>query len=160
MTSIKYGYSPGGSCSSPPTNLGNLTYTGACPEQSRGDADSRISGAGGSLAAVNLPPVASNNLYLATNDLSFWNGSAASHDNRGNVIVDPTNNLIYQWDERNQLSAASSSYSFFYDALGRRETFDDLGVVWSYLYDSLMAVQANSNTRISQSFSRPLAVKC
>jgi RHS repeat-associated protein len=31
-----------------------------------------------------------------------------------------------------------------YDAFGRRETFDDLGVVESYLYDSLQAVQTSN----------------
>ena len=87
---------------------------------------------GSSLAAVNLPPVDSINLYLATDDQSSWNGVAASHDTRGNVVVDPTNNLIYQWDERNQLSSdTSGAYSFFYDALCRREAFDDFGVVTS-----------------------------
>src|SRR6266852_7094575 len=47
----------------------------------------------------------------------------------------------------NGLSTASSpDYSFFYDALGRRESFDDFGIVTSYIYDSLLAVQTNSTT--------------
>jgi len=43
VTSITYGYSTTGSCPNAPTNLGNLTYSY--------DADSRIIGVGGSLAA-------------------------------------------------------------------------------------------------------------
>ncbi len=45
VTSITYG--TGGSCSSPPSNLGNLTYTY--------DSDGRRTATAGSLAAVTLP---------------------------------------------------------------------------------------------------------
>ena len=58
VTSITYGYNRAGSCSSPPTNLGNLIYNY--------DADSRIIGVGGSLAAVSLPP--------ATTSTATYNG--------------------------------------------------------------------------------------
>jgi len=38
---------------------------------------------------------------------------------------------------------------FYYDAFGRRETFDDFGLIMSYLYDKAMAVQeTSSNTSI------------
>ena len=43
-------------------------------------------------------------------------------------------------------TASSPSYSFFYDAFGRRESFDDFGIVTSYIYDTLLAVQTSSNT--------------
>jgi hypothetical protein len=42
----------------------------------------------------------------------------------------------------------------------RHETFDDLGVIWSYLYDDLLAVQADSNTGINQSFLTTPAARC
>src|SRR5712692_1300065 len=56
----------------------------------------------------------------------------------------------YSWDERNQLSTVNSpAYQFFYDAFGRRESFNDLGVVTSYIYDNLLAVQTNSTSNES-----------
>jgi RHS repeat-associated protein len=120
------------------TSLGNLTYSY--------DADGRITGKGGSLAAVNLPSSVSGNLYNVANQVTKWNGVSASSDLAHNLTLDPTNSAPYDWDERNQLSDASTpDYLFFYDALGRRETFDDFGVLQSYLYDGLMGVQENSN---------------
>ncbi len=98
MTSITYGYNIKGSCPSPPTNLGNLTYTGACPERSRGDADSRIIGVGGSLAGVNLPPVLSSATYNARNRVLTWNGANASANNRDDLTIDPNNGAAYTWD--------------------------------------------------------------
>ena len=83
MTSITYGYNINGSCPSPPTNLGNLTYTY--------DADSRIIGVGGSLATVNLPPVLSSATYNARNQVLTWNGVSASANNRDDLTSDPTN---------------------------------------------------------------------
>jgi len=76
-----------------------------------------------------------------------WGWNNASANNRDDLTIDPTNGAAYTWDERNQLSTASSpDYSFFYDAFGRRESFDDFGIVTSYIYDSLLAVQTNSTT--------------
>ena len=51
-------------------------------------------------------------------------------------------------------TASSPDYSFFYDAFGRRESFDDFGIVTSYIgacpepcrRDTLLAVQTNSTT--------------
>lgn len=113
------------------TSLGNLTYSYG--------ADGRITGKGGSLAAVNLPAAVSGNLYDATNQVTKWNGVSASSDKADNLILDPTDAAPYDWDERNQLSDVSTpGYLFFYDALGRRETFDDFGVLQSYLYDGVI----------------------
>ncbi len=78
-------------------NLGNLTYTGACPERSRGDADSRIVGVGGSLAAVNLPPSATAT-YNARNQVLTWGWNNASANNRDDLTSDPTNGAAYTWD--------------------------------------------------------------
>jgi hypothetical protein len=143
VTSITYGYSTSGSCSNPPTNLGNLTYTY--------DADSRIIGVGGSLAALNLPPpTTSNATYTNRNQVNTWNGVSAASGYRDDLTTDPTNGASYDYDERNQLNTINSTaYSFFYDAFGRRESFDDLGVVESYLYDAMQAVQT---TNPSQNF--------
>ena len=92
------------------------------------------------------------------------NGVAASSNKRDDLTADPYYLTSYSWGERDQLSTALPPFypspdSFFYDAFGRRESFDDLGVVWSYLYDSLMAVEANSNTG-ARAFSPTPAVKC
>jgi YD repeat-containing protein len=140
VTSLTYG--TGGSCTSPPNNLGTLTYTY--------DADNRIVGTGGSLAAVNLPGVLSSATYRATNQVLTWNGVSSTIDAANNLKTDPSNGSVpYGWDERNQLSSASNpNYLFYYDAFGRRETFDDFGLIMSYLYDDLMAVQeTSSNTQ-------------
>ena len=145
ISSITYG--TGGSCASPPSNLGNLTYTY--------DADGRIIGKGGSLAAVNLPSAVTGNPINNANQVLSWNGTNATIDAANNLKTDPVNSNTYDWNERNAMSHVSyPNYQTFYDALGRRETFDQLGVISSYAYDSAMAVQAASNST-QNSFTTP-----
>ena len=70
---------------------------------------------------------------------------SASYNNRGDLNGDPTNGAALSWDERNQLRTINSTaYSFLYDAFGRREAFDDLGVTETYLYDALQAMQTTN----------------
>lgn len=137
VTSLTYG--TGGSCTSPPNNLGTLTYIY--------DADNRIVGNGGNLAAVNLPPALSSATYRTTNQVATWSGVSSTIDAANNLKTDPSNGSVpYGWNERNQLSSASNpNYLFYYDAFGRRETFNNFGIIMSYLYDTLMAVQENSS---------------
>ena len=90
VTSIKYGYSLTGSCPNPPTNLGNLTYSY--------DADGRIIGVGGSLAAVNLPPVLSSATYNGRNQVLTWSAVSATSNQRDDLTTDPTNAAAYSWD--------------------------------------------------------------
>jgi len=113
VTSITYG--TGGSCASPPSNLGNLTYAY--------DANGRRTSTAGSLGAVTLPAnVAggSSTAYNADNAQSMFNGTSLSYDANGNLTGDGTN--TYTWDARNHLTAISggSTASFVYDAFGRR----------------------------------------
>jgi RHS repeat-associated protein len=131
VTSITYG--TGGSCSSPPSNLGNLTYTY--------DADGRRTAVGGSLAVVNLPNNVTSPSYNADNALTRFAGKTLSYDANGNLTGDGTNS--YTWDARNQLTAiaGTNSASFGYDALGRRVSKTVNGTVTQYLYDGLNPVQ-------------------
>ncbi len=109
---------------------------------------------GGSLAALNQPPpTTANATYTNRNQVNTWNGVTTGSGNGDNLTTDPTNGAAYAYDERNQLSTVNTTtYSFFYDAFGRRETFDDLGVVESYLGacpersrgDALQAVQTSN----------------
>ncbi len=109
--------------------------------------DSRLTGLGGSLAVVNLPNATSTPAtYMTTNQVKSWNGVSAGVGADGYLGTDPSNSNTYQWDERNQLENVNSpTYQFFYDAMGRRESFDEDGTTLSYLYDSLMAVQETSS---------------
>jgi YD repeat-containing protein len=113
VTAITYG--TGGSCSSPPSNLGNLTYTY--------DSDGRRTATAGSLAAVTLPANVTggtNTVYNADNAQSKFNGTPLNYDANGNLTNDGTN--TYTWDARNHLTAISggSTASFTYDGFGRR----------------------------------------
>jgi len=95
VTSITYG--TGGSCSSPPSNLGNLTYTY--------DSDGRRTATAGSLAAVTLPANVTggtSTVYNADNAQTKFNGTALSYDADGNLTSDVTN--TYTWDARNHLT--------------------------------------------------------
>jgi len=83
--------------------------------------------------------------------VATWNDVSGTGNNASDLTINPANGAAYIWDERNQLSTASSpDYSFFYDAFGRRESFDDFGIVTSYIgacrRDTLLAVQTNSTT--------------
>jgi YD repeat-containing protein len=98
VTSLTYG--TGGSCSSPPSNLGNLTYTY--------DSDGRRTATAGSLATVTLPANVTggtSTVYNADNAQTKFNGTALSYDSNGNLTGDGTN--TYTFDARNHLTAIS-----------------------------------------------------
>jgi YD repeat-containing protein len=134
VTSITYG--TGGSCSSPPSNLGSLTYSY--------DANGRRTATAGSLAAVTLPANVTggtSTVYNADNAQTKFNGTALSYDNNGNLLSDGTN--TYTWDARNHLTAISggSTASFAYDGFGRRVKKVIGGTTTQFLYDGLNPVQ-------------------
>jgi RHS repeat-associated protein len=134
VTSLTYG--TGGSCSSPPSNLGNLTYTY--------DSDGRRTATAGSLAAVTLPANVTggaSTVYNADNAQTKFNGTALSYDANGNLTNDGTN--TYTWDARNHLTAigGGSAASFTYDGFGRRVKKVIGGTTTQFLYDGLNPVQ-------------------
>jgi len=132
VTSITYG--TGGSCSSPPSDLGNPTYSY--------DADGRRTGTAGSLTAVTLPAnVTGTTSYNADNAQTTFNGTALSYDANGNLTSDGTN--TYTWDARNHLTAigGGSAASFTYDGFGRRVKKVIGGTTTQFLYDGLNPVQ-------------------
>jgi RHS repeat-associated protein len=134
VTSITYG--TGGSCSSPPSNLGNLTYAY--------DSDGRRTATAGSLAAVTLPANVTGGIstvYNADNAQTKFNGTALSYDANGNLTSDGTN--TYTWDARNDLTAITggSTASFVYDGFGRRVKKVIGSTTTQFLYDGLNPVQ-------------------
>jgi RHS repeat-associated protein len=136
ITSITYG--TGGTCTSPPSNLGNLTYTYG-RQLSMGD----------SLAAVTLPAnVAggSSTTYNADNEQANFNGTSFAFDANGNLTNDGT--YTYTYDSRNHLNQINRFghggkvvASFGYDGLGRRQTKVVNGTTTQFLYDGLNPVQ-------------------
>ena len=134
IISITYG--SGGTCSSPPSNLGNLTYTY--------DAAGRRLSMGGSLAAVTLPAnVAggSSTTYNADNEQVSFNGTTQTFDANGNLTNDGTN--TYSWDSRNHLTGISggSTASFVYDGVGRRQEKVINSATTQFVYDGLNPLQ-------------------
>jgi len=134
VTSLVYG--TGGSCSSPPNNLGSLTYSY--------DADGRRTATAGSLAAVTLPAnVTGTTSYNADNEQSQFNGTSLSYDANGNLTGDGTN--TYTWDARNHLSKITQGRttvgSFVYDAFGRRTSKTIGTTTTQFLYDGWNPVQ-------------------
>jgi RHS repeat-associated protein len=131
LTGLTYGTT--GSCASPGSNLGNLTYTY--------DKDGRRTGFGGTLGAVNLPTPVTTAKYNADNALTNFGGAALKYDGNGNLTSDGTN--TYTWDARNHLSAISggATAGFVYDALGRRMKQTIGSTVTQLLYDGLNTVQ-------------------
>lgn len=134
VTSVTYG--TGGSCASPPSNLGNLTYTY--------NGDGRRSAMGGSLAAVTPPgnvAGGASTTYNADNEQSNFNGVSLTYDANGNLTGDGSN--TYTWDARNHLTSINSgtTASFVYDAFGRRMKKTVSGTTTQFLYDGLNPVQ-------------------
>ena len=131
VTSLTYG--TGGSCSSPPSNLGNLTYGY--------DADGRVTSKGGTLATTGLPGSVSGNTFNADNEMTAFNGTPLSYDASGNLLNDGTN--TYAWDARNHLTGISgvANASFIYDGFGRRMGKSIGGNVTQFLYDRFNPVQ-------------------
>jgi RHS repeat-associated protein len=131
VTSLTYG--TGGSCSSPPSNLGNLTYTY--------DASGRRTATAGGLAAVTLPANVAASPSTTYNAQSKFNGTTLSYDANGNLIGDGTN--TYTWDGRNHLTAISggTTASFVYDGFGRRMSKTISGTTTQFVYDGSNPVQ-------------------
>jgi RHS repeat-associated protein len=131
VTSLSYG--TGGSCSSPPSNLGNLVYAY--------DADGRVTQKTGSFAQSKLPQAATGNTFNAANEMTAFNGTTLTYDANGNLTNDGTN--AYGWDARNHLTAISggSAASFVYDGLGRRMSKTIANTATQFLYDGLNPVQ-------------------
>ncbi|MGH9207134.1 MAG: RHS repeat-associated core domain-containing protein, partial [Acidimicrobiales bacterium] len=136
ITQLSYGTGGAGS-----TDVGTLTYSGACPECRRRDADGRVISKAGTLAAMTLPANVSGNSFNAANALTGFNGQTLSYDANGNLTNDGTNN--YSWDARNHLSGISGgvSASFIYDPFGRRARKTIGGATTQFLYDGLNPVQ-------------------
>jgi RHS repeat-associated protein len=133
-TSITYSSTGGGT-------LGNLTYGY--------DNDGRVNSLGGSLAAVNMPSAMPTATYDNGNQLAAWNGTAATTDNNGNLLSDPSLNATYTWNERNQLSSASVggvASTFTYDAIGRRVAQTAGSLTTKYVYDLLNVAQQQFST--------------
>jgi YD repeat-containing protein len=135
VTSITYGN--GGSCTSPPSNLGNLTYSY--------DADGRRLSMGGSLAAVTLPSNVSGGTkttYNADNEQTKFSGTSFTFDANGNLTGDGTYTYIY--GNRNQLNQIKQGgtvvATIAYDGLGRRRA-KVTSTATQYLYDWLNPVQ-------------------
>ncbi|WP_140630132.1 kelch repeat-containing protein [Methylibium rhizosphaerae] len=126
------------------TLIGDLTYTY--------DANGRRTGAGGSLARLELPPAdVTDAAYDVNNRLRQWAGRSYSYDDNGNLIADGVS--AYQWDERNQLkgisTGASAMAAFQYDSQGRRSGKTINGATTGYVYDGDNFVQellGTSNT--------------
>jgi RHS repeat-associated protein len=134
VTALTYG--TGGSCSSPPSNLGNLTYVY--------DANGRRTTIGGSLAAVSLPANiagGTSTTYNADNEQTKFNNASLTYDSDGQLTRDATN--TYTFDARNHLTAISggATASFVYDALGRRMKKVVAGTTTQFLYDRVNPVQ-------------------
>ncbi len=132
VTSLVYG--TGGSCSSPPNNLGSLTYSY--------DADGRRTATAGSLATVTLPAnVTGTTSYNADNEQSTFNGTSLSYDANGNLTSAGID--TYTWDARNHLTAISGNgtATFTYDGFGRRASKTITGSTTQFLYDGLNPVQ-------------------
>ncbi len=131
VTSLTYG--TGGSCSSPPSNLGNLSYSY--------DTDGRMTAKTGSLASTGMPSAVSGNTFNADNAMISFNGATLSYDANGNLASDGIN--TYTWDARNHLTAISgaATASFTYDAFGRRASKTIAGTDMQFLYDGLNPVQ-------------------
>jgi RHS repeat-associated protein len=136
VTSLTYG--TGGSCSSPPSNLGNLTHAY--------DPDGRRTATAGTLAAVTLPSNVmggTKTTYNADNAQTKFNNTRLSYDSNGNLLSDGTN--TYTWDARNHLTpiaqGRTTTATFAYDAFGRRMNKTISGTTTQFLYDRLNPVQ-------------------
>ncbi len=131
VTGLTYG--TGGSCSSPPSNLGNLNYSY--------DTNGRVTAKTGSLASTGMPATVTGITFNADNAMTGFNGATLSYDTNGNLTSDGTN--TYTWDARNHLTAMSggSTANFVYDAFGRRMNKVVAGTTTQFLYDGFNPVQ-------------------
>ncbi|MHB8404395.1 MAG: RHS repeat-associated core domain-containing protein [Gammaproteobacteria bacterium] len=108
--------------------------------------DGDIVSRGGTFDVTNLPAALASATYDANNRLTNWGGTTLAYDADGNLTGDGTN--TYTWNTRNQLMAisGSSTASFVYDALGRRESKTINGTSTNFLYDGLNMEQELSGT--------------
>jgi RHS repeat-associated protein len=135
--------------------LGGLSYTGACPERSRGNADGRRTAVGGSLAQTGMPAGASGNTFNADNAMTKFNGTSMSgacpersrRNAMGELTSDGTN--TYTWNARHQLTqimqGRTVTAAFAYDAFGRRISKSVGASTTDFLYDGLNPVQEQTS---------------
>ncbi|HTT76557.1 MAG TPA: RHS repeat-associated core domain-containing protein [Candidatus Binataceae bacterium] len=116
-------------------SLGGLNYTY--------DADSRVIGKNGSLAAVNLPAASPQAAaYTNTNQIKTWtNGVSPSINGIQALTSDPLTGATYTYDQRAMLTTVSGGTSYNYDSAGRRESVTAGGATTTYLYDGGIPVQ-------------------
>ncbi len=123
-------------------SLGNLAYTY--------DANGRVNGSSGGLAALNIPSAVSSATYNPGNQLATWKGTTIPSDNANNLSNDPTlptpGNTT--WDERNQLASvnAQGAQNFLYDALGRRESESGSIPTATFLYDGFTPIRTTTGS--------------
>jgi YD repeat-containing protein len=119
------------------TAVGDLEY--------QYDADNRVIQKTGSFAQTKLPAAVSNNTFNAANEMTAFNGTPQTYDANGNLTNDGTN--TYTWDARNHLTAiaGSSSATFAYDPLRRRDQKTINGVSTQFLYDGSNPVHEIQN---------------
>ena len=96
---------------------------------------------GGSLASLTLPAAMASATYDAGNRLTNWAGTALTYDANGSLTGDGS--LSYGWDSRKRLVSltGSSTASFSYDAVGRRNGRTINGTTTNFVYDGANAVQ-------------------
>lgn len=125
------------------TTIGDLSYTY--------DSAGRVSSRGGSLFKSVLPTATTATAaYNQDNQLTSWNGAAASYDLNGNLTGDGTH--TYTWDARNRMTAiknnagTSTLASLVYDGVGRRQSVTQSSATVTALYDGYDTVQEQGST--------------
>ncbi|MDQ7247297.1 RHS repeat-associated core domain-containing protein [Dongia sedimenti] len=117
------------------TTLGAVTYTY--------DTAGRIASRGGSLFKSVLPAATTATaVYNADNQLTSWNGVAATYDLNGNLINDGTR--AFTWDARNRLTGITGVASYVYDGVDRRQSVTQGATTVTALYDGFDPVQEQS----------------
>ncbi|WP_181358672.1 MULTISPECIES: RHS repeat-associated core domain-containing protein [unclassified Stenotrophomonas] len=116
--------------------LGNLGYA----YDNRGLVVSQT----GTFSSKSLPSASiGENSFDDNQRQTRYNGQALTYDANGNLLT--YEGRVLEWNSRNELVRVSESgevvAEYKYDGLGRRVTKAEKGVVTSYLYDGLTAVQ-------------------
>ena len=113
---------------------------------------------GGSLASLTLPAAMASATYDAGNRLTNWAGTALTYDANGSLTADGS--LSYGWDSRKRLVSltGSSTASFSYDAVGRRNGKTINGTTTNFVYDGANAVQELSGSAPSANLLTGLAI--
>ena len=128
------------------TQIGNLAYNY--------DADGRIIGKSGGMAATNLPAVVSGNTFNASNAMTAFGTQSLSYDANGNLTGDGVN--TYTWDARNHLVGISGGVaaSFVYDAVGRRASKTINAQTTQFLYDGINPLANSIANGLTTTFAR------